>query len=144
LVHESAKTTSKTLAREAERQRRRELERNRNRIEKRSLPPTLKEASECWLGKRAGLASNTREVYEAALKRLQEILGSGLTCDIEAKDVVAYQRARLAQGTAGATINKEVACLSSILADCGVWERVRRDVKRLEEDEEAGRALSRE
>ena len=40
-VHESAKTTSKTLAREAERQRRKQLEEKWNRIEKRSLPPTL-------------------------------------------------------------------------------------------------------
>jgi integrase len=43
---------------------------------------------------------------------------------------------------AGATINKEVACLSSILSDYGIWEHVRRDVGRLRENEEAGRALS--
>jgi len=42
--HESARTVSKTLAREAERQRRRELEKNWNRIDKRSLPPTFTEA----------------------------------------------------------------------------------------------------
>ena len=41
-VHESTRTTSKTVAREAERQRRRELEKKWNRIEKRCLPPTLR------------------------------------------------------------------------------------------------------
>jgi integrase len=70
-------------------------------------------------------------------------LGNILICEIEARDIVAYQRARVAEGAAGATINKEIACLSSILRDCGVWEQVRRDVKKLEENEEAGRALSR-
>ena len=143
-VHESTRTKSKTLAREAERQRRRELEKKWNRIEKRSLPPTLNEAAKRWLEKRAGLASNTLETYKAALKHVKASLGTMLVCEIEARDIVAYQKARLAQPAAGATINKEIACLSSILGDCGVWEQVRRDVKRLEENEEAGRALSRD
>jgi hypothetical protein len=142
-VHESARTTSKTLARDAERQRRRELETRWNRIEKRSLTPTLSEAAKRWLDKRAGLASNTRETYEGALKHVTAALGTMLFCEIEARHIVAYQKARLAKA-AGATINKEIACLSSVLGDYGVWEQVRRDVKRLEENEEAGRALSRD
>lgn len=45
-VHESAKTTSKTLAREAERQRRRELEESWNHVGgRRKLPPTFERAS---------------------------------------------------------------------------------------------------
>jgi hypothetical protein len=119
-VHESARTTSRTVAREAERQRRRELERSWNRIQKRSLPPTSNEAAKRWLEKRTGLARNTRETYEGALKHLREILGTMLVSEIEARNIVAYQKARLAQCAAGATINKEIACLSSILSDCGV------------------------
>jgi hypothetical protein len=65
-VHESTRTKSKTLAREAERKRRRELEEKWNRIEKRSLPPTLNEAAKRWIEKRTGLASNTLETYKAA------------------------------------------------------------------------------
>lgn len=140
-IHESARTTSKTIAREAERQRRRDLENKWNRIEKRSLPPTLTEAVKRWLENRAGLASNTLETYEGALKHVKASLGTALVCEIEARHIVAYQKARLAQRAAGATINKEIACLSSILGDYGVWEQVRRNVKRLEENEEAGRAL---
>ncbi len=143
-VHESARTMSKTLAREAERQRRRELERNWNRIDKRSLPPTFTEAAKRWLEKRASLASNTLETYVGALKHVRACLGTMLVCDIEARDIVGYQKARLAQRAAGATINKEIFCLSSILSDCGIWQQVRRDVKKLEENQEAGRALSRD
>jgi integrase len=143
-VHESARTTSRTIAREAEFQRRRELEKSWNRIEKRSLPPTLTEASKRWVEKRTALASGTRERYDAALKHLLGALGTTLVCEIEARDIVAYQKVRLAQQPAGSTINKEIACLSSVLGECGVWEQVRRDIKKLEENEEAGRALSRD
>src|SRR5258708_37830684 len=31
-----------------------------------------------------------------------------------------------------------------MLSDCGIWQQVRRDVKKLEENQEAGRALSRD
>ena len=60
MIHESAKTASKTLARDAERVRRRELERNYNRVEKRALPPTVAEAVKVWLQKRVALADSTR------------------------------------------------------------------------------------
>src|SRR5882762_9414275 len=134
-VHESARTTRKTLARDAERQRRRDLETKWNRIEKRKLPPTITEACKRWLEKRAALTASTRETYEAALKHLRALLGSILVCDIEATDIVAYQKARTAQRAAGATINKEIACLSSILGEYGIWEQLRRDVKGLEENQ---------
>jgi len=143
-VHESTRSTSKTVARDAERQRRRELEKSWNHIEKRTLPPTLAEAAKRWLAKRTGLASNTRETYEGALKHLREVLGTMLVSEINSRSIVSYQKARHADFAAGATINKEIACLSSILSDCGVWDQVRRDVKRMEENEDAGRALSRD
>jgi len=143
-VQESTRSTSKTVARDAERQRRRELEKSWNHIEKRTLPPTLAEAAKRWLAKRTGLASNTRETYEGALKHLREVLGTMLVSEINSRSIVSYQKARHADFAAGATINKEIACLSSILSDCGVWDQVRRDVKRMEENEDAGRALSRD
>jgi hypothetical protein len=60
-IHESTRTTNKTLAREAERQRRRELAEKFNGVQKRKLPPTISQASKFWIGKRAGLAASTRE-----------------------------------------------------------------------------------
>jgi integrase len=143
-VHESARTTSKVVARDAERQRRRELEQSWNRIEKRCLPPTFAEAAKRWLEKRTSLASSTLETYKGALKHVRASLGTMLVCEIESRHVIAYQKTRLAQRAAGATINKEIACLSSILGDCGIWEQVRRDIKSMEENQEAGRALSRD
>jgi hypothetical protein len=140
-VHESTRTTSKTLAREAERQRRRELAEKFNGVPKRTLPPTISQASKFWIEKRVGLAAGTRETYQAALAHVRARFRTMLACEITARDIAEYQRARLAESAAGATINKEIACISSILSDQGCWERIRRDVKRLPENEEAGRAL---
>jgi len=141
-VHESARTKNKNVARDAERQRRRGLEEKWNRIEKRQLPPTFTEASKHWLAKRAALAEGTRKTYEFALKHVRAYFGKTLVCEIEARDVASYQSLRRSRSAAGATVNKEVACLSSILSDCGVWDKLRRDVRRLRENNEAGRALS--
>lgn len=141
IVHESAKTQSKTVAREAEKSRHRQLEEQWNRIEKKKLPPTFELASAEWLRKRAALKSSTRETYEHALKHLDAFFGKRLVCDIDAPNVAAYQKGRAAEDAAGATVNKEFTVLASVLADHGMWTRIRRDAKRLEENESAGRAL---
>lgn len=142
MIHESSKSESKTLAREAERKRRRQLEEKWNKIEKRKLPPRFSEAATAWLEKRKpNLAEGTVETYEAALKHLRDAFGGKLVCDIEAVDVRAYQEARSKQEAAAATVNKEVICLGSILKDCGMWADIERDVSLLEEDESPGRAL---
>jgi integrase len=144
VVHESTRTTSKTLAREAERQRRHQLAEQFNGVQKRTLPPTVSRASKLWIEKRVGLAEGTRETYEAALLHVKAKLGTLLVCEVTARDLAEYQKRRLAEKAAGATINKEIACISSILSDHGSWQRIRRDVKRLPENEEAGRALEPE
>jgi len=47
-IHESSKSTSKTVAREAERSRRRQLELTYNQITKRTLPPSFERAAGDW------------------------------------------------------------------------------------------------
>ncbi len=94
--------------------------------------------------KRAGLAAGTRKTYEAALKHVVAKLGSMLVCDLKEVHIAEYQRSRTAASAAAATVNKEIVCLSSILSDQRQWDRLRRDVKRLPENEEAGRALEPE
>ena len=141
IIHESSRSQSHTVAREAEKQRHRQLEEQWNRIEKKKLPPTFERASTEWLRKRAALRGSTRETYEHALKHLNAFFGKRLICDIDAPDVAAYQEARAAENEAGATVNKEFTVLASVLADHGLWNGIRRDAKRLEENDSAGRAL---
>ena len=119
IIHESVRSTSKTLARAAERSRRRELEHTWNKIEKRTLPPTFSQATKEWLAKIASAISPaTKETYEAAKKHLTDCFGATLVCDITADDVRGYQRKRLKEEAAAATVNKEVICLGSILRSC--------------------------
>jgi integrase len=130
-----------TIARDAEKQRRRQLEEQWNRIEKKKLPPTFEQASAEWLRKRAALKESTRETYKHAIKHLNAFFRKRLICDIEALEVAAYQKARGAANAAGATVNKEFTVFASMMADHGLWNGIRRDVKRLDENDSAGRAL---
>src|SRR3990172_7231133 len=69
IVHESAKTTSKVVARDAERQRRRRLEETWNGIEKRTLPPRFDQAATAWLADaKPHLAERTQSIYDDALE----------------------------------------------------------------------------
>lgn len=59
----SAKTSSKTIARDAERHRRRELELGINRIEQPKRMPLFKLAAEQWLANLSGLAEKSLAAY---------------------------------------------------------------------------------
>ena len=116
IVHESARTQSKAIARQAERQRRRELELRWNHVEKRILPPKFEKASREWLEGREGrVAASTLTIGRVSIMHLTPFFGEKLLCDITAKGVQAYQQARLREGAQGRTINIEVQALRQIL-----------------------------
>lgn len=136
--------TLHTLAEEQERRIRRQAEvsfAKTGRVDARTAPLTFAEAAIEWLGKRASIEASTRDTYGFALKHLKAAFGSKVLGDIDSKAIAAYQQSRIEAGAAGATVNKEFTVLASILADHGLWSAIRRDVKRLEENESAGRAL---
>jgi hypothetical protein len=71
IIHESSRSQSLTIAREAEKQRRRQLEESWNRITRRTLPPTFDKASEEWLELQDGrVAQNTISIAKTSLKHL--------------------------------------------------------------------------
>jgi hypothetical protein len=124
-VHESARTRSKTLAREAERQRRRELEQSWNRVERRSLPPTFECAATQWMESRTHLVRpNTVRMARVALNRLLPVFGPKLLCDIDARSIQEYQQRRLAHGAQGRTINIETGVLRQILKANECWQSI--------------------
>lgn len=67
-IRESARSKSKTIAREAERQRRRELEEVINRIPKRRRMPLFKIAAEEWILGLSGLADKSVAAYRQYMK----------------------------------------------------------------------------
>jgi hypothetical protein len=96
MIDESAKTQSKTVAREAERQRRRQLEETFNRIERRELPPAFAKASEKWLTlKSVTVSPRTVRIQRANLVHLLPNFGKLLMTEITALRIARYQQARL-------------------------------------------------
>jgi len=116
IIHESTRTQSKTIAREAERNRRRELEERVNGIKKRGLPPTFEVAARKWMESRAhAVAKNTLSEARRCMKHLVPIFGPRLICDIAPDDLAAYQRRRLQSGAQGRTVNLELGELRKVL-----------------------------
>lgn len=83
IVHESSRSQSRTVAREAERQRRRQLEESWNLITRRTLPPTFDKAAAEWLQGREGrVAAATLRIGRESLKHLLPAFGAKLLSDI--------------------------------------------------------------
>lgn len=145
MIHESARTTSKTLAREAERQRRRELEERINGIKKRGLPPTFERAARDWQEHRAHrVAENTQSVNRLALKHLLPMFGPKLLCDITPSDISDYQRIRKQSGAEGRTVNIEIAALRQVLKASDLWLPLAGKVRMLRERRDVAKALTPE
>jgi integrase len=143
MIHESARTKSKTLAREAERNRRRELEERINGIKKRGLPPTFARAAHEWqLARSHRVAANTQSLARLALKHLLPMFGAKLLCDITPENVAEYQRIRLHSGAQGRTVNIEVGALRQVLRAFDMWLPFAGKVRMLRERHDVARALT--
>jgi integrase len=144
-IRESAKTRSKPIAEQAERQRRRELELGVNRIMKRERVPLFKFAAEQWLaGKSATSAPLTGETYGYFVRSLVERFGNRLVSDIDHRDIAELQRRRLSENKSARTVNLEISTLRQILRAHGLWGPIGERVKHLRERHDVGQAISRE
>lgn len=144
LIRESAKTDSKTVAREAERARRRELELAINRIPRRERMPLFSAAARDWIASRTALAPNTIAAYQHFVATLIEEFGRRLVCDIDEHEIAALQRKRLAEGKSARTVNFEINTLRQILKTHRLWASLADRVKQLRERKDVGRAISSE
>jgi integrase len=145
-VHESSKSTSKTVARDAERARRRQLEQSWNQITKRTLPPSFERAADDWYeAAKPHLAERTEAIYGDAVRlHLKPALGSLLLCDLDLARIASYQARRKAEKASARTLNKELQVLRMILKRYKLWANLQGDVKFERESDEIGKALSRE
>jgi integrase len=143
IVHESSRSQSRTVAREAEKQRRRQLEESWNRITRRVLLPTFEKAAAEWLiGREGRVAPATLRIGRESLKHLLPVFGARLLCDIVPKDVQAYQQSRLRESAQGRTVNIEVQVLQQIMKANKCWRHLEGEVHRLRERKGIGRALT--
>lgn len=144
MIHESARTKSKTLAREAERQRRRELEERINYVAKRGLPPTFGRAAGDWQKSRSGVAVRTLDIARVAIDHLLPTFGTKLLCDITPQQIADYQRIRQQSGAQGRTVNIEIITLRQILKSYDLWLPLAGKVRMLRERKDLAKALTTE
>lgn len=143
MVHESTRSRSKTVALQAERERRRQLEESWNGIKRRTLPPTFNKASAAWLKlKRPHLAPRSVAIEEQNLKHLRPVFGPMLISDITAQNVSRYQQSRLSDNSSPKTINLEICTLRAILRRYRLWQNLQLDVKMLPTREDFGQAIT--
>lgn len=145
-IRESAKTTSKTVAKEAEKSRRRELERTFAGLSAGDRFDRIKSVGDvvgAYLGgydlghrKQSILSANAR------LAHVIRLLGSVLLPDLNDKCIQDYMRSRTGEGVSGRTINMELGELSRAIGK--PWSVLWPKVRKLEEGHEAGRALTEE
>jgi integrase len=150
-IQESARTGSKTLAKDAEKQRRRELEEGYNGLvaeDRTRRILKLSEASDVFLKDYRLRHKPTSYSYAShGVAHLVEHLGNKMLVEIGEKSVLDYQATRLHEQASGKTINEEVMILLQIMGDIADPLRLRlKRQKRLKVAyaENVGRALSAE
>jgi len=125
-IRESAKTSLKTLARIAEKNRRRELEEGFNGIadERDERIRTIKELAEVYLAEYK-LRHKSVTFAEYAVGNVTRHLGDRMSLDFSERTVKEYQSRRLGEKAAPKTVNEEVGFLLRLLGDRGDAIRAR-------------------
>ena len=142
LFREAAKSSSKALARDAERKRRLQLEQGYHGLKKRQAPQTLKTAAAAWLEmKQPTVAAKTHRIEKTHLTHILPVLGDKFISDIEPDDISRYQQHRLREKAAPKTINLEVGTIRAILRRHRLWANIQPDVRMLSVREDVGKAL---
>ncbi len=125
-IRESAQTTSKTIAKLAEQNRRRELEAGFNGIQdkREDRIRSIRELSRDYL-EDYRLRHKSVVFAEYAVDHIVRLLGPMMTIDVTEQTVTTYQITRLKEGAAPKSINEEVGFLLRLLGEPGDVIRAR-------------------
>jgi len=125
-VRESAKTTSKTVAKLAEQKRRRQLEDGFNGVgdNRDERIRSMRELGRAFLDDYR-LRHKSIVFAEYAVGNVIRHVGAGMAVDVTEQTVTAYQTTRLKEGAAPKTINEEVGFLLRLLGEAGDVLRIR-------------------
>jgi integrase len=125
-IRESAKTTSKTVAKQAELNRRRELERGFNGLEdvrEERIRPVKDLADEYQAD--YCLRHRSTVFVKYAVRHITRLLGTMMVVDVSDRTVKDYQTTRIKEGASPKTINEETGVLLRLLGEPGDVLRVR-------------------
>lgn len=143
-VRESAKTASKTVAKEAERNHRRALERTLAGLPSEFREDRIRSVSDVIKAYLHGYELNHRpSSLVFARKRLAHVnrlLGTVLLPDLKEAVILDFIRTRVKESAAGRTINMELGELSRAIGH--PWSILWPKVRKMEERKDVGKALS--
>lgn len=146
IIRESAKTSRKTVAQDAERNRRLELEKTLAGIPIEKREDRIRSVKDVVRPYRETYGINHREqsvlFSEGRLAHVTRLLGSMLLPDLNESAIKGYITTRLAEKAGGRTINMELGELSRAIGK--KWSVLWPKVRKLEERKDVGRALSAE
>src|SRR5262249_28649590 len=111
LIRESAKTSSITIAKEAEKTRRRELEEGFNSVgknDKRKRVRTIAEMADEYQEQYELRKPDTVGFVKYTSKHVRRLLGSTMLIDVGTEAIERYKDERLRDGAGPATINNEI------------------------------------
>jgi integrase len=145
-IQESAKTTRKTIAVEAEKTRRKELERAYAGLPTRDAKIRVSSVRDFVKPYRENYDLNHRPQSAAFAKgrlaHVDRLLGSVLLPNLTEQRIREYIRTRLGEGVSGRTINMELGELSRAMGK--TWRDLWPKVRKLEERKDVGHALTTE
>ncbi len=143
-IRESAKTTSKTVAKEAEKGRRRELERTLAGLPSEPRENRIRSVSDVVAPYLDAYQLSHREqsilFAKGRLSHVLRCLGSVLLPDLTEEVIRGYMKTRIQGGISGRTINMEVGELSRAIGK--PWSILWPKTRKLEERKDVGKALS--
>jgi integrase len=118
LIKESAKTPSKTVAKEAEKKRRRELEEGFNGIgsARDQRVTKLKDLADTFMADYELRQPKSITFARHAVKHVVRLLGNFMAVDVSDQTVLKYQTDRLSENAAPKTINEEVGFILRLLS----------------------------
>jgi len=145
-IRESTKSHSKTVAKEAEKDRRRSLERTLAGLPSEKRTDRIQTVSDLVIRYLEHYSLNHRATSvvfsNGRLAHVQRILGAFVLPDLTEDAVRSYIRKRLDEGTSGRTVNMELGELSRAIGK--PWSILWPKVRKLEERKDVGKALSPE
>jgi integrase len=132
-IRESSKSASKTVAKDAEKNRKRELEEGFNNIvdQREQRIRTFRDVADDFFDGYKLRLPDSAVFADYAIGHLKRLLGSKMLVDFSEAVVIKYQNDRLDEGTAPKTINEEVGFLLRILGEPGDILRVRLRKKKM-------------
>lgn len=126
-IRESAKTTRKTIAQDAEKNRRLELEKAYNGLAdtRRERVRSVAVLAEEYRDAHMAVPGRTSQFVPGAVKHITRLCGSLMLVDVSDSVVKRYQTTRLKEGASPKTVNNETGVLLRILGDHGDLIRLR-------------------